>query len=189
MRRTRRRPAVIAAVATAAIGAFAATAIAFGTSDGKAQVSMSNVTETAATSTMSTAWVDLNSTIPLSVPSEGLLVNARFTAESLCTQKAGICRVRIVADDGTTLTELDPVSGLDFAFDTSTGNASIDDLAEGHAMERSRRLPKGDYRLRVQYSVSAGSTKFTRRRLALHRRDERVARTRAAKLRGPRRQP
>ncbi len=161
MSRIRRTPAAIAAIATAAIGAFAATAIAFGTSDGKAQVSMSNVTETAATSTSSVAWANLNSTIPLSVPSEGLLVNARFTAESLCTQKAGICRVRIVADDGATLTELDPVSGLDFAFDTSTGNASIDDLAEGHAMERSRRLPKGDYRIRVQYSVSAGSTKFT----------------------------
>ncbi len=67
----------------------------------------------------------------------------------------------LAADDGTMRTELDPISGLDFAFDTSTGNASIDDLAEGHAMERSRRLPKGDYRLRVQYSVSAGSTKFT----------------------------
>jgi hypothetical protein len=161
MHRTRRRSAVLAAVATAAIGTFAAAAIAFGTSSGKAQVSMSNVSETAATSTMSTAWVDLNSTIPLSVPSEGLLVNARFTAESACTLKAAICRVRIVADDGTTLTELDPASGLDFAFDTSTGNASVDDLAEGHAMERSRRLPKGDYRIGVQYSVSAGSTKFT----------------------------
>ena len=161
MHRTRRRPAVIAAATIALVAAFAASAFAFGTSAGKEQVSMRNVTETAATSTMSTAWVDLNSTIPLSVPSDGLLVNARFTAESLCTQKAGICRVRIVADDGTTLTELDPASGLDFAFDTSTGNASIDDLAEGHAMERSRRLPKGDYRIRVQYSVSAGSTKFT----------------------------
>ena len=161
MHHIRRRPAILAAVATAAIGTFAATAIAFGTSDGKAQVSMSNVTETAATSTSSTAWANLNSTIPLSVPSEGLLVNARFTAESACTQKAGICRVRIVADDGTTLTELDPASGLDFAFDTSTGNATVDDLAEGHAMERSRRLPKGDYRIRVQYSVSSGSTKFT----------------------------
>ncbi len=161
MHRTRRRPAMIAAVAAAAIGTFAATAFAFGTSDGKAQVSMSNVTETVATSTSSTLWVDLNSTIGLSVPSEGLLVNARFTAESACAQKVGICRTRIVADDGATLTELDPISGLDFAFDTSTGNPSIDDFAEGHAMERSRRLPKGDYRLRVQYSVSSGSTKFT----------------------------
>jgi hypothetical protein len=161
MHHNRRRSATITAVALAAIAAFAATAFAFGTSSGKAQVSMSNVTETAATSTMSTAWVDLNSTIALSVPSAGLLVNARFTAESACGQKAGICRVRIVADDGTTLTELDPASGLDFAFDTSTGNATVDDLAEGHAMERSRRLPKGDYRIRVQYSVSAGSTKLT----------------------------
>jgi hypothetical protein len=162
MHRTRRRPAVIAAATIALIAAFAATAVAFvTTSSGKAQVSMSNVTENAPISTSSTTWVDLNSTIPLSVPSDGLLVNARFTAESLCTQKAGICRVRIVADDGNTLTELEPVSGLDFAFDTSTGNASIDDLAEGHAMERSLRLKKGEYRIRVQYSVSAGSTKFT----------------------------
>jgi hypothetical protein len=161
MHRIRRRPAVIAAIATAAIGTFAATALAFGTSSGGAQVSMGNVTETAATSTMSVAWVDLNSTVALSVPSSGMLVNARFTAESACALKAGICRVRIVADNGTMLTELDPASGLDFAFDTSTGNASIDDLGEGHAMERSRRLPKGDYRIRVQYSVSAPSTRFT----------------------------
>ncbi len=159
-RTRRRRPAVIAAATLAVVGIFAASAIAFGTSSGKAQVSMSNATDITPVSTMSTAWVNLDPPIKLTLRS-AQLVNARFTAESACTQKAAICRVRIIAEAPGGNIELDPADGPGFAFDESTGSGSSDDRAEGHAMERSRRLPAGQYRLRVQYSVSVGSTKFT----------------------------
>jgi len=155
----RRRSAIIAAVAAAAAAVFAATALA--KSSGGPQVSMTNTSSAAVITTMSTAWTDLNaSRVSVTAPSEGLLINARFTAESACGKKAAICRVRIIAKDGTSLIELDPVVGKEFAFDESIGDTAADDLREAHAMERSARLPKGDWRIGVEYSVSSPSTLF-----------------------------
>lgn len=76
------------------------------------------------------------------------LIDARFTAESSCTGSGGWCSVRIVAvNAGGGVTELEPASGTDFAFDTS----STTDGWEGHAIERSSffRLP-GRHRVIVQ---------------------------------------
>ena len=77
-------------------------------------------------------------------PVRGFLVNARFTAESLSRRR----RASAAPGSSPTTVRRSPSSILSVAwtsrFDTSTGNASIDDLAEGHAMERSRRLPGGD---------------------------------------------
>jgi hypothetical protein len=72
--------------------------------------------------------------------------------------------VRIVVFSAATssFTELNPASGMDFAFDAdTTGNA--DDLWESNAMERSIRLPAGAYRFRVEYAVESTSSPVTSR--------------------------
>jgi hypothetical protein len=74
--------------------------------------------------------------------------------------------VRIIATNVATgvSTELNPVAGLDYAFDSDAAGAA-DDLWEGHGMERSRRLlggPNGaNYRIRVQYAVTNNTIAFT----------------------------
>ena len=83
------------------------------------------------------------------------LINARFTAESRCTRAVpllgGSCSVRIVAQRvGGVPVELNPVAGLNYAFDSVQGG----DQLEGHAMERSRRLASGIYSIRAQRAVS-----------------------------------
>ena len=119
---------------------------------------MDNRGETAAFATNMVAWQTLpNSTVPLNIQDPSRLINARFTAASTCFGPvADWCRVRIVVEDpGGVVTELDPANGLNFHFDSAAPageNGQID--REGHAMERSRRLPEGPYQLRVEYSVS-----------------------------------
>ena len=59
--------------------------------------------------------------------------------------------------------ELNPQAGMDYAFDSDMAGA-VDDLFEGHGMERSRRLPGGahgtNYRIRVQYAVTNNTIGF-----------------------------
>lgn len=158
--RNRRRSLTIAALTTAAVGMIAATALAISTtSSGGAQISMQNATETAPSNTSSTAWVPASQMISVTASGHGTLINARFTAESKCTGKVGICRVRIVALGPGGIVELDPADGANFAFDSATGSSN--DLGEGHAIERSHRLTEGAWHLIVQYSVSDPGTSFT----------------------------
>lgn len=153
-----RRPLTIAVTAIVAAGAFAATAAAVLTpSNGTTQTQMSNVASTDASTTSSTTWVPLpGSDVPMTLSSSGL-INARFTAESQCNGVgSGWCSVRIVVYSAATgqFTELNPASGTDFAFDSDEAGTA-DDMYEGHAMERSIRLPAGAYRFRVEYAVVA----------------------------------
>jgi hypothetical protein len=160
---TSRKAVAIAIAALAACAALAATAYAvLATSGGGAQVRMMNISETASFSTSSIAWVPVpGATVGIGVPTAGQLVNARFTAESVCTgPNAGMCRVRIVALTPAAVIELNPASGNTFAFDSDVPGASID-TAEGHAIERSRRLPAGTYQIQVQYSVTNATSIFT----------------------------
>ena len=53
----------------------------------------------------------------------------------------------------------DPASGIDYAFDSNPAGAA-DDLWEGNAMERSKRLGPGTYRVRVQRRVTNAGTIF-----------------------------
>jgi ferredoxin len=106
---------------------------------------MENRGETMPAPVPGVAWSTVpGSEIHLITPEESLLVNARFTAESACNgQAAGACVVRIIAG----ITQLDPASGRDY-------------VEEGHAMERSRRLPAGNYDIRVEYAVTNAATVF-----------------------------
>ena len=51
------------------------------------------------------------------------MLDARYTAESACIGAGGWCSVRIVviSPAGGVVTELDPASGADFAFDSAAG--------------------------------------------------------------------
>ena len=69
------------------------------------------------------------------------LYDVPFFAESQCNgPNAGDCAVRIVAISGAVVTELNPVAGADYAFDSDITGAA-DDLREGHGMERSSGCP------------------------------------------------
>lgn len=109
-------------------------------------------TESTAFSTSSTSWVALpGSGVTISVPSRASrLVTAEFTAESTCSGNNGSwCSARIVArrSGSSTLVELFPRVGSDFAFDTAT---SGQDFWESHAINRSIRLGSGTWVVFVQ---------------------------------------
>ncbi|WP_043625045.1 hypothetical protein [Nonomuraea candida] len=85
-------------------------------------------------------------------------LDARFTAESVCAGSAGAwCSVRIVVvNSAGTTTELNPVAGTDYRFDSPDG------AEEAHALERfSPSLGPGAYTVRVQALRISGITQFT----------------------------
>lgn len=156
-RQISRRSAAIAAAALLALGLFAATAAAVLTnSSGGTQVQMDNRADTDLQATKQLPWDSVvGADIFVTVPNTRL-INARFTAESRCYgQQGGKCTARIIAVNIATgaVTELDPASGPEFIFDAVTPD-TYDETEEGHAMERSIRLPTGKYRVLVQYGVS-----------------------------------
>ena len=84
-------------------------------------------------------------TVPVTISGGTRLIDATFSAESLCTG-AGWCSARIVYTGGSGTVELSPRSGTDYAFD------SDGDSWSQHAVERSSAtyLPPGTYRVSVQ---------------------------------------
>jgi hypothetical protein len=155
----------LSALAAAAAVSLALPAAALTVVNTKGLHSTHNAGEQASFTTNSVAWVNLYST-NITVPNGAgsLYLRARFTAESLCTGITGICRVRIVYGNGMVpLTELEPASGLDFAFDSTDSGAESANSAEGHAIERHAKwiLPPGIYQVTVQVSVDDPFVTFT----------------------------
>jgi hypothetical protein len=150
----------VPAVALVAGGGTAAATLVGST--GGSQVSMQNRSENVATLSSSTVFNDVpGATIVKTVPTgRTQLINARFTAESNCTRAVpaagGWCSTRIVAQRiGGATVELNPQSGIDYAFDSVAT-----DQHEGHAMERSIRLGAGTYVIRVQRAVTNNAISF-----------------------------
>ncbi len=113
------------------------------------------VTQNTAVLYTSTAYVTVGgSAVSVVVPAGTRRhVDARFTAESLCSGSAGYCSVRVVfRNSAGGVGELHPAQGTDFAFD-STG-----DMWEGHAIERSTTLGAGTYLVYVQAARVAPAT-------------------------------
>jgi hypothetical protein len=81
---------------------------------------------------------------------------ASFGAESQCNGAGtGWCSVRIVAIGPGGTVELNPVSGLDFAFDGNQAGA-VDDLWEANSMQRAiRLLVAGTYTIRAEWAIVA----------------------------------
>lgn len=106
------------------------------------------------------SWQNVpNAWVAVAVPSGATrIVDARFTAESLCTGTAGWCSARIVLVNaaGTTVSELHPVVGTDYKFDTLGG------AEETGVLERtSGFIGAGTYTVRVQALRMAGVSQFT----------------------------
>jgi hypothetical protein len=83
------------------------------------------------------------------------LLTARFTAETRCTGAANTwCSARVMVKlVGGGVQEMQPVAGLDFAFD-SVGSDGL----EGHAMTRHLRVPAGQYNVYVERATTNAAT-------------------------------
>ena len=156
-----KRIGLLAGVVGAAglLGVSTALAVLVATSGG-GLLQVENRSENAVLATSTAFFVDIpGANAVVTVPGETTrLVTARFTGESRCAGTAGRwCSVRIVATHVTTgvSTELNPVAGIDFAFDSVAT-----DLWESNAIERSIRLGAGTYRVRGQRAVSAAGVTF-----------------------------
>jgi hypothetical protein len=155
-----------ALVASAALAGTAAAVITFDA--GGAQIRVDKRTNDQPTSTNHTEWENLpGASVAVNVPAnQSRLYDVPFFAESLCTgpNGGGACSVRIVAISGANVIPLSPDSGIDYAFDSDMAGA-LDDLREGHAMERARRLTGGqngtNYLIQVQFAVTDPQTTFT----------------------------
>ncbi len=155
-----------------AAGILTGTAAAVLTADaGGAQLRVDKRTNNQPSTTRSRSFVDLpGANVVVRIPrNQSRLYDVPFFAESRCSWpgSGGWCSVRIIATNlanGASV-ELNPVSGIDYAFDSDPTPGAIDDHWEGHGMERSRRLSGGangaSYRIRVQYAVTNANIAFT----------------------------
>jgi hypothetical protein len=149
-------------------GALAGTATAVLTADtGGAEIRVDKRTQNVPTTTGATNWVNLpGATVPVSVPANSSrLYDVPFFAESQCNgPNAGGCVLRIIAIGPNGTVELNPQAGADYAFDSDMAGA-LDDLREGHGLERSKRLPGGEngtnYVIQVQFAVVNPQSVFT----------------------------
>jgi hypothetical protein len=152
-------------------GTLTGTAAAVITADaGGAEVRVDKRTNNVPSSTSQTQWQDLpGASVLVFVPeNQSRLYDVPFFAETQCNgpNGGGACTVRIIATDlaGGPPIELNPQAGADYAFDSDMV-ANLDDLREGHGMERSRRLAGDDngttYQIEVQYAVTDPTTTFT----------------------------
>jgi hypothetical protein len=154
-----------------AAGVLTGTAAAVLTSDaGGAQLRVDKRTNNVPSATRSTTFVDLpGANVVVRIPpNQSRLYDVPFFAESRCSWpgNGGHCSVRVIATNLATggSVEFNPVTGLDYAFDADPTPGAVNDNAEGHGMERSRRLPGGPngaaYRIRVQYAVTTPNIPF-----------------------------
>jgi hypothetical protein len=149
-------------------GALAGTAAAVLTVDsGGAEIKVDKRTNDVPSTTSATNWVNLpGASVGVFVPANSSrLYDVPFFAESQCTgPNAGNCAVRIVAISAAGTVELNPAAGADYAFDSDMPGA-LTDLAEGHGMERSKRLFGGqngtNYVIQVQFAVVNPQSVFT----------------------------
>jgi hypothetical protein len=159
----KKRFVIVPALAlTALMGGTALAALT--ASAGGAQLQIQNRANDLPSTTSSTVFNDLpGASVIVSVPAgRTQLINARFTAETICSRAVpalgGSCSVRIAATrlPGGPTVGLNPNSGNDYAIDSVRGL----DAAEGHAMERSLRLGPGAYLVRVQRAVTSPAISF-----------------------------
>lgn len=163
----RRRVAKAAVVALASIGlatagAVAANATLFGHSGSAlthVQTRTQDVAWAASTATNpASTWIDVpGASVTETVASGTTRFHiARFTAEVNCGGTGGWCPVRVVRVNLATgsVTELQPVSAMDFAFDSVGGEPW-----ESNAVERTGSyVGAGRYTFKVQAAYTAGAT-------------------------------
>lgn len=155
--RLSKRFAVVAGTAVATLALLAGAAAAVST------YRVGGVTTRQYFATNDVAWAVPGPNTWQTVPGTGVVaststrtvIDARFSAESLC-QGGGWCSVRIIySSNGGPWTELAPQSGVDYAFD------SDGDLWDQHSVERSSGvyLPAGTISVVVQ-AMRVSATAF-----------------------------
>ena len=161
-----KRKGVLLTLAAAGVLTAATATLALVTGVGGTDIRVDVRSETVASTTASTAFVDLTgANVVVNVPGgTSRLFVARFAGESQCFGPAAApqswCSLTIVATNAAGASvQFDPAAGIDYAFDSNPPGAA-DDLWEGHAMERSRRLGPGTYRIRVLRAVRFAGTTF-----------------------------
>ncbi len=162
MNSTKKRFARVVAVLAMAIGFIgvgtAASAV-LTTHSGSALTMYQARTESTAWSAAPAAgvWVNVpNAVITTVVPAGTVRTHeVTFSAESFCGGTGGWCSVRVLRfNPNGTVTELNPISGTDFAFDSAGG-----DTYQSGAIERTGYyVGAGTYRFQVQAAVVAGAT-------------------------------
>jgi len=163
--------AAMLALAALAIGGIAGGAVAatqlFNTASGGAQTAVAVRGSDTANTSSSTVFVNVPGAVaPASVPAgASRLLRASFSAESACYgggTGANWCSIRIlvrnVATGGTL--EMQPASGLDFAFDSTNNGREGPNSWEGHTVDRSLRVGGGTYQILVQEAVTSTTTIF-----------------------------
>lgn len=154
-----RRSAVMFVGVIAALGLTAGAAVALTTAHSATRMTQFQArTGDTAWTGAGTAWTDVpGAAIAFSVPSgTSRMFQAEFTAESQCLG-GGWCSARVVIVNNATgaTTELRPIVGTDFAFDSPA------DTWESHAMNRtSYYWGAGSYTVKVQVALVAGATYF-----------------------------
>jgi hypothetical protein len=94
------------------------------------------------------------------------LIMARYSAESACTgpdpEGEGYCSIQIVARNNATgvITELEPASGPNMAFDSTDGGTESIASWESHSMDRSLNLGEGSYTITAQQRVTNSDMTF-----------------------------
>ena len=132
------------------------------TTTGGAITSIVTVREDAATSTSSTAFVDIpGATATITVPAgQSSLFIATFSAESTCTGTSGWCAIRIMLT-GPSSFEMLPAAGANFAFDSNDGGTETIASWEGHSMQRSFSVSTaGTWTVQAQQLVTATGMTF-----------------------------
>ncbi|MCW2767053.1 MAG: hypothetical protein JWO11_3012 [Nocardioides sp.] len=95
--------------------------------------------------------------VAVTVPPGGGRILATFSAESACYGSSSYCNVRILVDG----TEMDPVVGTDFAFDSTDNNTETSGSWESHSTQRySANLAPGSHTVTVQAAVTGATTSF-----------------------------
>ena len=161
---TFKRSIFLAMLAGGIVAGTAAVALVAGAGGTDTRVDVRS--ETAASVNNSLVFVDVpGANVVVTVPTgQSRLFIARFAGESQCfgaaAAPAGFCSLQIIATNvaGASV-PFDPSSGVDYAFDSNPAGAA-DDQWEGNAMERSKRLGAGTYRIRVQRRVTNNTTFF-----------------------------
>jgi hypothetical protein len=131
----RRRVAIVAMAAAALLLAGGTAAIAVVTSKSGTTVARTAITTENAASTYSGgAYVTIGSSGVFAGAGSHIL--ATFSSEVACFGGNGWCSVRILVDG----VEADPVSGLDFAFDSTDNGTETFSSWESHSMQRARTV-------------------------------------------------
>ena len=139
---------------------FVTPALAAVTHTGKAVNSVTVVTESATSSTGSTAFTNLpGASVTIKVPAgKTQLVQAQFSSQSICFANVGFswCAIRILADG----VEMAPADGINFAYDSTSTDGQAGAFFKALSMDRTIVLGAGTHTITAQWAVHDSGLSF-----------------------------